>query len=233
MCEQLGFSLNPEEGAEISTTLAPALTFTKDHTSFNLTYAVNADSAGSSAVKYVNTKVSRYVWWDGAGSEAKTFQTSPQYTKSSEQTEPGKDTKCQVWAIDSDHTYSSATLPSYYYRCEVVGYVLQDDTVVSASSTTCPFSATVSVVDGKDCELADGTSVQAVYYDAINEAQVGTMTVNVTTKSYDVAFNSDGGSYEPTTQSVQFGQKVTKPETPTKTGYVLEGWYTNDTTPRM
>lgn len=46
------------------------------------------------------------------------------------------------------------------------------------------------------------------------------------TNRYVVTFNVNGGETEtPASQEVEYGQKVTKPDDPTRTGYTFNGWY--------
>ena len=59
--------------------------------------------------------------------------------------------------------------------------------------------------------LADGSTTVKIYY-----------TRNV----YTVTFNANGGSYVET-QIVKYEENATLPATPTKDGFVFEGWYTS------
>ncbi|MDR1377217.1 MAG: InlB B-repeat-containing protein [Synergistaceae bacterium] len=52
--------------------------------------------------------------------------------------------------------------------------------------------------------------------------------VNPSTEYRTVTFNSDGGNYTPTSQSVGIGYTVEEPTPPTKDGYVFDGWYWNE-----
>ena len=45
---------------------------------------------------------------------------------------------------------------------------------------------------------------------------------------YRVTFDTDGGS-EVADQTIIYGNKITKPADPTKTGYIFDNWYTDDT----
>jgi len=44
-------------------------------------------------------------------------------------------------------------------------------------------------------------------------------------KTYTVSFNANGGSPEPSAQTVTEGEKATEPQDVTKDGYTLDGWY--------
>ncbi len=53
-------------------------------------------------------------------------------------------------------------------------------------------------------------------------------TENITpVTTYTVTFNSNGGSAI-TTQTIDAGGKVTRPNNPTKTGYTFDAWYKNE-----
>lgn len=61
--------------------------------------------------------------------------------------------------------------------------------------------------------MSDGTSV----------------TVNVTlTGEHTVIFDANGGKEQPETQTVIGGQKIKKPDNPTRDGYTFEGWFYTD-----
>ncbi|MGL5020860.1 MAG: InlB B-repeat-containing protein, partial [Mycoplasmatales bacterium] len=53
-----------------------------------------------------------------------------------------------------------------------------------------------------------------------------TLYANWTVNSYTVSFDSKGGS-PVSNQNVNYNDLVTKPNDPTKTGYIFEGWYKN------
>lgn len=54
-----------------------------------------------------------------------------------------------------------------------------------------------------------------------------TLVAKWTVNSYNVTFNSNGGS-DVASAKVEFGTKVTKPADPTKIGYTFAGWLLND-----
>lgn len=60
------------------------------------------------------------------------------------------------------------------------------------------------------------------------EPSKSTTTVTSTTIKYNVKFNSNGGT-SVTSQKVDQGGVVTKPNNPTRTGYEFLDWYINDT----
>ena len=94
-----------------------------------------------------------------------------------------------------------------------------------------------------NCDLSDGTDNYTLYVnrqtDRINVLARGcdTITVNANTTVtaiwenipvtyYTVTFDSNGGSAV-TAQSIEAGQKATKPADPTKDGYDFKGWTLN------
>lgn len=60
---------------------------------------------------------------------------------------------------------------------------------------------------------ADGSTVVKIYYDRM---------------THTVSFTHDGNSDATQSQTIRYGGKVTEPENPTKTGYVFDGWKTDD-----
>ena len=59
--------------------------------------------------------------------------------------------------------------------------------------------------------------------DSVKEDDI-TLYAKCTKNSYDVVFNSQGGS-EVKGQSAKFDEKIEKPQEPTKAGYTFAGWY--------
>ena len=60
--------------------------------------------------------------------------------------------------------------------------------------------------------------------------QFGFRVVLYMNQSYNVSFNSNGGTPTPTTQTVLSGAKATRPSNPTKTGYTFKQWNKQGTT---
>ena len=54
------------------------------------------------------------------------------------------------------------------------------------------------------------------------------VTYNYDREEYTVTFDTDGES-EVADQTIIYGNKITKPADPTKTGYIFDNWYTDDT----
>ena len=53
----------------------------------------------------------------------------------------------------------------------------------------------------------------------------GTITINVVKPNYTVSFNSNGGSSNPSSQTVASGTSITLPSPGSRTGYTFDGWY--------
>lgn len=74
------------------------------------------------------------------------------------------------------------------------------------------------------------TSITITGHVSINDQNTMPMEFySIDPATYDVEFDANGGSPNPDTQAVAKGGKVTEPtgqSAPTKTGYTLDGWYT-------
>ena len=77
-------------------------------------------------------------------------------------------------------------------------------------------AGTYYIMTGAESSLARGS---------VYTIQVETKVVS-TTKTYTVSFNSNGGSTVKA-QTVKSGAKASKPDNPTKGGYVFKGWYSD------
>lgn len=86
------------------------------------------------------------------------------------------------------------------------------------------FSGWNTKADGTGTAVADKATTDLT---ADNQATV-TLYAQWTVNNFTVTFDSDGGS-EVSAQSVAYGAKVTKPENPTKEGFVFEKWVTQTT----
>lgn len=63
---------------------------------------------------------------------------------------------------------------------------------------------------------------------SVTRDMIFTASYDATAKTYIGTFDADGGTPEPDDQSVQYGDKLTKPaEDPKKDGYTFDGWYNN------
>ncbi len=63
---------------------------------------------------------------------------------------------------------------------------------------------------------------------SVTRDMIFTANYNAAAKTYIGTFDADGGTPEPNDQSVQYGDKLSKPEeNPKKEGYTFDGWYKN------
>ena len=69
----------------------------------------------------------------------------------------------------------------------------------------------------------------SVYNQLVTNGSTLTITVSEPVVSYTVSFNSNGGSNNPSSQTVTSGSSITLPSPGTKSGYTFDGWY-NDST---
>ncbi len=79
---------------------------------------------------------------------------------------------------------------------------------------------TLNVIDSASTEIVFGpiTDDVILYYNYSN---------GIVTNNRTVAFDSNGGFPNPEPQTVKYGEKATKPSSPTKNGYVFRGWFTS------
>lgn len=139
-----------------------------------------------------------------------------------------------VWAHNSGETY--------YYRMEVVSFVLQNGDIVYTDTTddvvyVTPagrYKATVNVDGGKKPDGAD-TTLEGAYFDA-NGNQQGKITGVISIKTHTVTFEPDGGAFaDGATAPKSEGNLLNVPDLSEYTvtregGYVFLGWYEVDKT---
>ncbi len=107
------------------------------------------------------------------------------------------------------------------------GSYVPSDTVTSGSAISVP-----SVVPTKDGSrfinwFADASGTTP--WDFATKIMVDTtLYAKWAELKYSVTFNSDGGSDVTTISELAFGDKITKPEDPTKEGAVFESWYKDE-----
>ena len=139
-----------------------------------------------------------------------------------------------VWSRNADNT------ETYYYRIEVVSFVLpngdivytdtEDDVVYVTPAGR--YKATVDVDGGKKPVGAD-TALEGAYFDA-NGNQQGSITGVVSIKTHTVTFEPDGGAFaDGTTEAKSKGNLLNVPNLADYTvtrdgGYVFVGWYAVD-----
>ena len=116
----------------------------------------------------------------------------------------------------------------YELELEEIG---EDKIIISLENPDKEFLATQPLVEGPNEgyfeDLAPSTNYALAVIDVTQENYF-LYRENIKTPdpfvTFTVTFNSDGGS-EVAAQSVVSGEKAVKPEDPTKTGYVFNGWY--------
>lgn len=109
-----------------------------------------------------------------------------------------------------------------------VSFTYGDDGVTITQSDDCPFTRTGynfvkwnTAADGSGTDKAGG----AVYSDAANL----TLYAQWSVQQFAVSFEANGGTPVPDAVDVNYGETVTEPNpAPTKTGYDLMGWYTDE-----
>lgn len=76
-------------------------------------------------------------------------------------------------------------------------------------------------VDTPRGRVLQGEPAYSTWFDAVHQS-------SALATYYTVSFDTDGGTAI-ASQSVRSGNKATKPENPTKSGYVFDDWYAEDT----
>ncbi len=139
----------------------------------------------------------------------------------------------QLWS-NSDNpqaqNYLSDVSQPYYYRIEVVSYILADGTIVTNSANA--FKSTVNVVDGGGIPTYPDTSATedaGAYY--ASSVQNGTPVATISIESYNLTFDANGGKIQnedTLTLEKQFVIPDTIKYVPVRDGgYVFNGWYTD------
>jgi uncharacterized repeat protein (TIGR02543 family) len=97
--------------------------------------------------------------------------------------------------------------------------------VSGATGTTAISSTGLLTIDPAQ---AIGTVLTVTATCAEDTAKYDTATVSVVEETFDVTFNTNGGSVV-AKQTVAKGGTATRPTAPTKEGYTFEGWYSDST----
>ncbi|MGM9936609.1 MAG: InlB B-repeat-containing protein, partial [Candidatus Ornithomonoglobus sp.] len=126
-----------------------------------------------------------------------------------------------------------------YYRIEIEGAVLHDGkTWVTASDvdnghTEYTFGRYIGTVSAEDGTNAGG--LDAVYYDAESDSQIGTLTARVSAQRYTVTYNSNGGSEVQSETQYRIPDLTDSKYIPEREEYTFMGWYTDEalTTPAV
>jgi uncharacterized repeat protein (TIGR02543 family) len=135
----------------------------------------------------------------------------------------------EAWDFTADtvtgnaSVYAKWTINSY-----TVTFVSDDGTTVLDTETVNYGSAATyngqNPTKAADAQYTYAFSAWDVDYSHITGNLTVTAQFSHTLNEYGVSFESNGGS-EVTAQTVPYGNTVTKPADPTKTGYTFAGWY--------
>lgn len=114
----------------------------------------------------------------------------------------------------------------YYYRIEVVSYVLEDGRVVTNDDKAYKSDVTI-VGEGKVPGYPEGADLAGSYFDG--NAQVGIPTATISIESFDLTFNANGGKIKDDNK-LTLNNQVVIPDLinyiPTREGgYRFAGWY--------
>ena len=137
----------------------------------------------------------------------------------------------QIPGLDGDKTYCAYWQVASVTFTPAGGALDYEDTVTLSSQGGATIHYTVN--DGEEKTGASPVTVSVTGYTTIiaratkDELKDSAVTnATYTLKRYTVTFNANGGS-EVAPQIVESGQKVAKPEDPTKDSWVFDGWYTS------
>lgn len=139
----------------------------------------------------------------------------------------------QLWSNSDDpqaQNYLSDVPQPYYYRIEIVSYILGDGTIVTNAANA--FTSTVNIDgDGGIPTYPDGSSTEfegAYYADGV---QKGTPVAIISISTYNLTFDANGGKISGQ-NSLTLEKQVVIPDTveyvPVREGgYAFNGWYTD------
>lgn len=139
--------------------------------------------------------------------------------------EQGKGTASYpVWQLWADGVHP------YYYRIDVVSYILADGTIVAKEKNA--FTSEVTIIgNGGYPTYPDGSGQEyaGAYY--ANGVQNGTPVATISIDSYNLTFDANGGKINGN-NTLTLAKQVVIPDTlkyvPTRDGgYVFNGWYTD------
>ncbi len=131
----------------------------------------------------------------------------------------------------------------YYYRIEVVSYVLPDGTTMKATDVDNAHTTyatddgryCAAIVTSDDCEHPDEANVElpGAYWVTANEEQIGTVTAVVSIEVFDVTFKPNGGTLNDSSEDIVVKDQVAVPNLsdyiPVREGgYLFDGWYLAD-----
>ncbi len=140
-----------------------------------------------------------------------------------------------VWIAHHDNN------KEYYYRIEVVSYVLPDGTTMAATDVdekhetyeTADKRYSAEIVTSNDCVSPAAGQLPGAYWVKANKKQIGTVTAVVSIEVFDVTFKPNGGTLNGGTEDIVVKEQVAVPNlsdyVPTREGgYIFDGWYLAD-----
>ncbi|MBR2363262.1 MAG: SUMF1/EgtB/PvdO family nonheme iron enzyme, partial [Spirochaetaceae bacterium] len=136
----------------------------------------------------------------------------------------------QISGLDGDKTYCAYWQVAPVTFTPAGGALDYEDTVTLSSQEGATIHYTMNGEEKTGASpvtvsvTGDTTITARATKDGLKDS-AGT-NATYTLKRYTVTFNANGGS-EVAPQIVESGQKVAKPEDPTKDGWVFDGWYTS------
>jgi|GEM_PF-4437109 Listeria/Bacterioides repeat len=145
-----------------------------------------------------------------------------------------KDTKYKtVWKFSSNHVTGNVTLYAKWITQSAKTVKFETNSGTPIASQTVPYNSLLKIptTTKVGCTFAgwfkDSALTSAWNTSSSRLTSDITLYAKWTTNNYTVAFNSNGGS-NVNSQIVAFGNPITQPPAPTKTGYTFAGWFTDD-----
>ncbi len=142
-----------------------------------------------------------------------------------------------VWIAHHDNGDNSEL---YYYRIEVVSYVLPDGTIMPATDVNNKHQEyetedkrySAEIITENCVEPASG-QLPGAWWDKDNEVQKGTVTAEISIAVFNVTFKPNGGTLNGGTAPITVENQVAVPNlsdyVPTRDGgYIFDGWYLAD-----
>ena len=180
-------------------------------------YTITFNSAGGSAVASITQAYGTVV--TPPANPTRTGYTFTSWDPALPDTMPAEDTTVTAqWSANTDTAYQ---VEHYQQEVSGAGYTkfetenLSGTTGETATAEAKDYTGfTENTTHGDSVAsgtiAADGSLVLKLYYDR---------------DTYTVSFNSNGGTAVDATTGVRYGDTITAPENPTKTGYTFDGWY--------
>jgi uncharacterized repeat protein (TIGR02543 family) len=115
-------------------------------------------------------------------------------------------------------------------NAETTSYTIESDTITLQAPTKDGYTFAGWKV-GSDTDVTETVTITKGSTGDKTFTATWTKNEEPTVTQYTVTFNSnDGSAIDGSPFTVTSGEKVTKPDDPTKEGYTFGGWYTDDTT---